>query len=100
MKVSIRAVAVLSNIVLISTNTAPVTDIEPATSLIEETQDESAMPHSPLHTNALDDSPMDLAEDSISTNLRPTVIRRTGGAAQDNGANEPSVRGKSVRRHL
>ena len=96
MKVSIRAVAVLSNIVLMSTNTAPVTDIEPATSFLEETQDESAMPHSPLHTNALDDSPVDLAEDSISMNLRPTVIRRTGGTVQDSGANEPSVGRKSV----
>ena len=79
MKVSLSALEVLWNIALIVALTvpiiAPVTDIEPAPSFIEDEPDNIVMPHSPPLTNAPQDVSMKEAESSSSITIQPTTIR-------------------------
>ena len=53
---------------------APVTDIEPAPSFVEDAPNENIMPHSPPLNDARQDASMEEGRGPVATVVRPTVI--------------------------
>ena len=77
---------------------APVTDIEPAASFIDDEPDDGMMPHSPLLTNAPQDVLMKEAERAVAIAVQPTTNHLSPkiGTSQapnagDGGDDQPSV---------
>ena len=53
---------------------APVTDIEPAPSFVEDAPNDTIMPHSPPLNDAQQDVSMEEAGGPVSTDVRPTAV--------------------------
>ena len=86
---------------------APVSDIEPAPSFVEDAPDETTMPHSPPLTAARQDVSKKEAGGPVSTVVRPTAINPSLkiGTSHDSNVRrgndgEPSVSTRRIQKCL